>query len=148
MNKLKRRLEIVNRVLAKYHVEPITEQDILQKWEVMNRDLAPGETCKSPDDFWHERHINRIIEGFCDGNVSENNPELTGRFMDWLDNGDCTEAKDAALFKKFEEIHDDCRRTPEPADPVRDQQRLDDLWRRIREREGQKQSGRTSELPS
>ena len=148
MDKLKRRLEIVNRVLAKYHVEPITEQEILRKYEKMNRDLAPGEARKSLDDFWHERHINRIIEGYCDGNISENNPELTACFMDWLDNGDCTEMKDAVLFKRFEEIYDDCRRTPEPADPVRDQERMDDLWRRIRELEKQRQSGVASEVVS
>ena len=143
MDKFHRRLDIVNKMLGKYNVAPITEQEVVQKREEANRHLAPGE---ARDDFWHERHINRIIEGFCDGNISENNPELTGRFMDWLDNGDCTEAKDAALFKRFEEIHDECRRTPEPADPVRDQQRMDDLWRRIRERE--KQSGKTPVLPN
>ena len=146
MDKFHRRLDIINKMLGKYHVEPITEQEIVQKWEAMNCDLAPGETCKSLDDFWHEKHINLIIEGFFDRNVSENNPELTGRFLDWLDNGDCTEAKDAALFKRFEEIHDECRRTPEPADPVRDQERMDDLWRRIKERE--KRSDKTPGLPN
>ena len=146
MDKFNRRLDIINKMLGKYHVEPITEQEIVQKWEEANRDLAPGEARKSLDDFWHESHINLMVDLHFTGNTTEDNPELAGRFMDWLDNGDCTEAKDAALFKKFEEIHDEYRRTLESADPVRDQQRLDDLWRRIRERE--KQSAKTPVLPN
>ena len=138
MDKFHRRLDIVNKMLCKYNVAPITEQEIEQKWEEANRDLAPGEARKSLDDFWHESHINRIIEGYCDRNVSESNPELTGRFLEWLDNGDCTDVKDAALFGRFEKLFDENERTEESDDPVRDQQRMDDLWRHIREREQQK----------
>ena len=149
MDKLKRRLEIVNRVLAKYRIDPVSEQDVLQKWEAMNRDLAPGESHKSLNDFLHERKItliNRMIDLRFDRDKGESNPELTGRFLDWLDNGDCSEEKDAALLRRFEKLSAECERTRESADPEDDQRSLDDLWRRIGERG--KLSDRASALPS
>ena len=58
MEDLKRKLDIINRVLETYHIEPATEGDVLRVWKEI---LEPGdsgnpdETRKSLKKVW--KHI-------------------------------------------------------------------------------------------
>ena len=55
MNDLKHKLDVVNRVLATYNIEPITEADVIRFWNKMNTPDNSVEARRSFDDLW--RHI-------------------------------------------------------------------------------------------
>ena len=48
--------------------------------------------------------INRTVDAYFA--LESKSADLAVRFMDWMDNGEFAEEKNAALFRKFEEICD------------------------------------------
>ena len=51
--------------------------------------------------------INRTIDRYFALESESKSPDLVIRFMEWMDNGEFEEEKNAALFRKFEEICDE-----------------------------------------
>ena len=52
MEDLKQKLDEINKILEKYCIDPITEEDIIQVWEEA---LQPGDPCEvhgALDEFW------------------------------------------------------------------------------------------------
>ena len=52
MDDLKHKLDIVNSVLARYNIEPITEADVIRFWNKMNTPDNSAEARRSFDDLW------------------------------------------------------------------------------------------------
>ena len=52
------------------------------------------------------RLINRIIDMYFDIDSENHSPDAVCRFMEWMENGDYEAEKNAALFRKFNEICD------------------------------------------
>ena len=83
------------------------------------------------------RLINRLVDLYFDTAPENRNQETASRFADWLIDSDFEAEKDAALYRKFEEICEaNTPETEESAASSNDLQRsLDDVWHRIREHE-------------
>ena len=61
------------------------------------------------EDKQHQRKvrlINRIIDTYFDIDPENRSPDMVYRFMEWMENGDYESEKNAALFRKFNEICD------------------------------------------
>ena len=83
------------------------------------------------------RLINRLVDLYFDTDTESRSNETASRFADWLGNSDFEAEKDAALYRKFEEICEaNTTETKETTASSNDLQKsLDDVWRRIREHE-------------
>jgi len=52
------------------------------------------------------RLINKIIDTYFDIDTENRSSDAVCRFMEWMENGDYEAEKNAALYRKFEEICD------------------------------------------
>ena len=63
--------------------------------------------------------INRVVDAYFAS--KSKSMDLAMRFMDWMDNGELEEEKNAALYRKFEEICDkEFNRSGDKSTPGRD----------------------------
>ena len=52
MKDLKHKLDVVNRILERYRIKPITEADVIRFWDEMNTPDNSEEARRSFDDLW------------------------------------------------------------------------------------------------